>query len=85
MSSPIDAAHIDSPDAATPRARISQQRRGWWSRIAPVLLLLLVAPLMAEFLPRDVSLAFLGALVGFIPLYGGGAVLIRCQRVRLGD
>src|SRR4029453_16303028 len=72
MSSPIDAAHIDSPDAVTPRARSSQQRRGWWSRMAPVLLLLLVAPLVAEFLLGDVSLALLGALVVFIPLYGGG-------------
>jgi hypothetical protein len=77
MSSPIDATHIDSPDAATPRAPISQQRRGWWSRMAPVLLLLLVAPLVAEFLLGDVTLALLGALVVFIPLYGGGALLIR--------
>jgi hypothetical protein len=45
--------------------------------MAPVLLLLLVAPLVAEFLLGDVTLALLGALVVFIPLYGGGAVLIR--------
>jgi hypothetical protein len=64
MTSPIDPAHIDSPDAATSRARISPQRRGWWSRMAPVLLLLLVAPLVAEFLLGDVTLALLGALVG---------------------
>jgi hypothetical protein len=42
-----------------------------------VLLLLLTAPLVAEFLLGDVTLASLPALVLFIPLYGGGAVLIR--------
>jgi hypothetical protein len=45
--------------------------------MAPVLLLLLIAPLVAEFLLGDVTLAMLGALVVFIPLYGAGAVLIR--------
>lgn len=45
--------------------------------MAPVLLLLLTAPLVAEFLLGDVTLASLPALVFFIPLYGGGAVLIR--------
>jgi hypothetical protein len=45
--------------------------------MAPVLLLLLIAPLVAEFLLGDVTLASLPALLLFIPLYGGGAVLIR--------
>jgi hypothetical protein len=45
--------------------------------MAPVLLLLVIAPLVAEFLLGDVALASLPALVLFIPLYGGGAVLIR--------
>lgn len=45
--------------------------------MAPVLLLLVIAPLVAEFLLGDVTLASLPALVVFIPLYGGGAVLIR--------
>ena len=45
--------------------------------MAPVLLLLVIAPLVAEFLLGDVTLASLPALVLFIPLYGGGAVLIR--------
>jgi hypothetical protein len=45
--------------------------------MAPIFLLLVVAPLVAEFLLGDVTLASLGALVVFIPLYGAGAVLIR--------
>lgn len=45
--------------------------------MAPVLLLLITAPLVAEFLLGDVTLASLPALVIFIPLYGAGAVLIR--------
>ena len=45
--------------------------------MAPVLLLLVTAPLVAEFLLGDVTLASLPALVLFIPLYGGGALLIR--------
>ena len=51
--------------------------------MAPVLLLLVIAPLVAEFLLGDVTLASLPALVLFIPLYGGGAVLIR-EVVRRG-
>ena len=78
MTSPIDAAHLDTPDTATSRAGTGPWRRGgWWSRMAPVLLLLLIAPLVAEFLLGDVTLASLGAMVVFIPLYGAGAVLIR--------
>src|SRR5215216_6308961 len=45
--------------------------------MAPVLLLLVIPPLVAEFLLGDVTLASLPALVLFIPLYGGGALLIR--------
>jgi len=52
--------------------------------MAPVLLLLVIAPLVAEFLLGDVTLASLPALVLFIPLYGGGAVLIR-EVVRRGE
>jgi hypothetical protein len=52
--------------------------------MAPVLLLLVIAPLVAEFLLGDVTLASLPALVLFIPLYGGGAVLIRVWSRRPG-
>ncbi|MFL6045832.1 MAG: hypothetical protein ACJ72M_12020 [Propionibacteriaceae bacterium] len=68
---------MDSEDAAATQRPTSSQRSGWWSRMAPVLLLLITAPLVAEFLLGDVTLASLPALVIFIPLYGAGAVLIR--------
>jgi len=58
-------------------AATSTNPRGWWSRMAPVLVLLVTAPLVAEFLLGDVTLVSLPALAIFIPLYGGGAVLIR--------
>src|SRR5215208_7980839 len=77
MTSPTQPAHVDSSSAVTPHATTSPARRGWWSRMAPVLLLLVIAPLVAEFLLGDVTLASLPALVLFIPLYGGGALLIR--------
>jgi hypothetical protein len=77
MTSPTHARHLDAPDTAAPKALTGPKRRGWWSRMAPVLLLALIAPLVAEFLLGDVTLAMLPALVVFIPLYGGGALLIR--------
>jgi hypothetical protein len=48
-----------------------------FGRIAPSLVLLLLAPLVAEYLLGDLGLRQLGALVALAPLYGGGAVLIR--------
>jgi hypothetical protein len=76
ITSPIQPAHVASSSAATRDATTNPERRGWWSRMAPVLLLLVITPLVAEFLLGDVTLASLPALVLFIPLYGGGAVLI---------
>lgn len=46
-------------------------------RFAPVLWLLILAPLVAEFLLGDFSVRSLGLLLVFLPLYGGGALLIR--------
>lgn len=46
-------------------------------RIAPALLLLVLAPLIAEFLLGDFSVRQLGDLGIFVPLYGAGALLIR--------
>lgn len=48
-----------------------------FSRIAPALLLLVEAPLIAEFLLGDFNVRQLGYLGIFIPLYGAGALLIR--------
>ncbi|MDB5692676.1 MAG: hypothetical protein JWO81_1739 [Alphaproteobacteria bacterium] len=55
-------------------------------RIAPPLVLLILAPLVAEYLLGDLSWGQIGALVALAPLYGGGAVLIReaVRRVRRG-
>ncbi|HEY1607228.1 MAG TPA: hypothetical protein VGF77_16695 [Allosphingosinicella sp.] len=47
------------------------------NRIAPPLVLLFLAPLVAEYLLGDLNLRQLVALVALAPLYGGGATLIR--------
>lgn len=49
----------------------------WLNRIAPSLVLLFLAPFIAEYLLGDLTLRQLGAVVALAPLYGGGAVLIR--------
>jgi hypothetical protein len=46
-------------------------------RIGPALLLLVLAPLTAEFLLGDFSIRRLPLLLVFLPQYGGGALLIR--------
>jgi hypothetical protein len=55
-------------------------------RIAPGLVLLVLAPLIAEFLLGDFSVRRLGLLIAFIPQYGGGALLVReiARRARRG-
>jgi hypothetical protein len=46
-------------------------------RIAPALCLLLLSPVIAEFLLGDFSVGQLGLVLVFIPQYGGGALLVR--------
>ena len=46
-------------------------------KISAVVALLFVAPLVAEFLLGNLSLKLLPALIVLVPMYGGGAVLIR--------
>ena len=46
-------------------------------RIAPALSLLLLSPLIAEFLLGDFSIRQLGYLAIFVPLYGASALFIR--------
>lgn len=53
-------------------------------RIAPALLLLVLAPLIAEFLLGDFTLRQIGLLLIFVPQYGGGALLIREVARRTG-
>lgn len=53
-------------------------------KIAAVVTLLFVAPLVAEYLLGDLPLSLLSALVVLAPSYGGGAVLIREATRRSG-
>jgi hypothetical protein len=55
-------------------------------RIAPALALLILAPLIAEFLLGDFNIRQIGFVVVFIPQYGGGALLVReiTRRARRG-
>jgi hypothetical protein len=46
-------------------------------RIAPALALLIIAPLIAEFLLGDFNIRQIGFIAVFIPVYGTGALLIR--------
>jgi hypothetical protein len=50
---------------------------GHLRRLAPAIWLLVLAPFVAEFLLGDFSVRSLGLLLVFVPLYGGGALLIR--------
>jgi hypothetical protein len=52
--------------------------------IAAAVTLFFVAPLVAEFLLGDFSIALLGLLLLFAPMYGGGAVLVRETARRSG-
>ena len=54
------------------------------ARIAPALLLMILAPLIAEFLLGDFSVRQLNLLLVFVPQYGGGALLIREVTRRTG-
>jgi hypothetical protein len=54
------------------------------TRIGPALLLMLLAPVVAEFLLGDFSIRNLPVLLGLLPLYGGGALLIRDVARRRG-
>lgn len=53
-------------------------------RIAPSLLLLILAPVVAEFLLGDFTIKRLGLVLAFLPQYGGGALLIRELTRRTG-
>ncbi|MGH7921493.1 MAG: hypothetical protein ACREQM_16350, partial [Candidatus Dormibacteraceae bacterium] len=61
----------DTPATTAPRGP------RFWGRVAPALLLLVLSPLVAEFLLGDLSVRSLYVLAYLIPLYGGGALLIR--------
>jgi hypothetical protein len=52
--------------------------------VAAVVTLFFLAPFVAEFLLGDSSLAMLGLMLLFAPMYGGGAILIREAARRTG-
>jgi hypothetical protein len=54
-------------------------------RYAPVLVLFVLSPLVAEFLFGTTPVSRLGSLLLELPLYGGGAVLIRELARRRGS
>lgn len=57
-----------------------------FKRILPALGLLVLAPLVGEYLLGNIAIDALPMIIGLIPLYGGGALLIRevARRWRLG-
>ncbi|GGT12366.1 hypothetical protein ACFFV7_49600 [Nonomuraea spiralis] len=57
-----------------------------FKRILPALGLLVLAPLVGEYLLGNIAIDALPMITGLIPLYGGGALLIRevARRWRLG-
>ncbi|WP_206061036.1 hypothetical protein [Nonomuraea basaltis] len=57
-----------------------------FKRILPALCLLVLAPLVGEYLLGNIAINALPMIIGLIPLYGGGALLIRevARRWRLG-
>ncbi|MGH8877040.1 MAG: hypothetical protein ACRD0P_06840 [Stackebrandtia sp.] len=57
-----------------------------FQRVFPALCLVVLAPLVGEYLLGNIAINALPGLLGLIPLYGGGALLIRevARRWRLG-
>ena len=53
-------------------------------RLGPAILLTLLAPIVAEFLLGDFSIRKIGIALVLLPLYGGGALLIREVSRRAG-
>src|SRR4029453_18064848 len=53
-------------------------------RLAPAVLLTVLAPIVAEFLLGDFSVRQIGIALVLLPLYGGGALLIREVSRRAG-
>lgn len=68
----------DTPDNGAPSVH------HFWARVAPALLLAVLSPLVAEFLLGDFSVRQLYLLIVLLPLYGGGALLIREVTRRTG-
>ena len=70
----------------SPMPESSPDQPPTFRRIGPALLLVVLAPIVAEFLLADFTVRQLGLLVALMPLYGCGALLIRevARRARRG-
>lgn len=68
----------------TPSGAGAPDRPPLWARVAPALVLVVLSPLVAEFLLGDFSVRQLYLLIVLLPLYGGGALLIREVTRRAG-
>ena len=62
-----ELAHVPEHEVRTP----------WLRRIGPALLLVFLAPIIAEFLLGDFTIKKLGMVIVLLPMYGCGALLIR--------
>ena len=73
-------------DVSTLEPRLIMAPRSFARRIAPALLLAVLAPVAAEFLLGDFTIRNLPIIVVLLPLYGCGALLIRevARRARRG-
>ena len=60
-----------------PRLRICAESMTALRRVAPAILLVVLAPIVAEFLLGDFSIREIALVLALLPLYGGGALLIR--------
>jgi hypothetical protein len=57
---------------------------GRLARVTPALVLLVLAPIVAEFLLADFTIRQLPVLLALLPMYGGGALLVREVTRRTG-
>ncbi|WP_199242645.1 hypothetical protein [Desulfosporosinus fructosivorans] len=60
------------------------QRQNFWQRLAPVIGLFFLSPLVGEYLLGNISIQDIWALPFLAPMYGGGALLIREVTRRTG-
>ena len=74
--------------APAKQAESAQPKRGFWSRIAPALMMMVLPPLFTEWLLGGTRLS---TLIGFPPLFlmemmvwGGGALMLRALARKLG-
>ena len=75
---------MNEPNPLRPERSLDLTRPAALARVAPALVLLVLSPIVAEFLLGDFSVRQIGLLFAFIPQYGGGALLVRESARRAG-